>query len=50
MSILITAWAHRNGGWKWSDEEKELFANDPRNLLIVEDNLNAEKADSGPDE
>ena len=42
-------WAHLHGGWKWSKEEKEEFANDRENLLVVDDGENQTKSAQGPD-
>ena len=41
-------WAHDHGGWHWSRDEKERFANDPRNLLVVDDGLNQAKGAQSP--
>lgn len=48
--IVPLKWAHDHGGAKWSIRKKELFANDPINLLAVDDGLNQSKGASGPDE
>ncbi len=40
--------ANAFGGDKWSKEKKAIFANDPENLLAVEDNANQEKGAQGP--
>jgi len=42
--------AHNTGGASWSSEKKRRFANDPKNLIFVEDNINRSKGDSAPDE
>ena len=42
-------WSWRRGASEWSDEQKETFANDPANVLIVE-SLNQSKSDRGPDQ
>ena len=34
----------------WTKSQKRTFANDPRNLIAVEDNLNQAKSDKGPNE
>jgi len=41
--------AHRSGAESWTKEEREAFANDPENLLAVEDNANRAKGDRGPE-
>ncbi|RLC01412.1 MAG: hypothetical protein DRI57_31140 [Deltaproteobacteria bacterium] len=42
--------AHEKGGSDWSEQKKQAFANDPLNLLAVEDNTNQEKGYKAPDE
>lgn len=41
------AYAHKRGGWRWTSKEKEFFANDSRNLQVVEAKLNREKSAGG---
>jgi Domain of unknown function (DUF1994). len=41
-------WAHTHGGWEWSKEKKEAFANDRENLLVVDDGENQTKSAQGP--
>ena len=48
--IIPLKWAHDHGGADWSARKKELFANDPVNLLAVDDGLNQAKGARGPDE
>lgn len=48
--IVPLSWAWGYGAWSWSDEKRERFANDPRNLLAVDGPANASKSDSGPGE
>ena len=48
--IVPLAWAHRHGAANWSREKKRQFANDPENLLVVDDATNQAKGDKGPDE
>lgn len=43
---LSLAWQH--GAEQWSDERREAFANDPRNLIAADGPTNASKGDSGP--
>lgn len=47
--IVPLYWAHLHGGWKWTMEEKEKFANDRENLLVVDDGQNQSKSAQGPD-
>jgi hypothetical protein len=44
--------AHRSGGYRWSDEQKEAFANDldSPELLAVAGTVNQSKGDDRPDE
>lgn len=46
--IIPLKWAHSHGGASWSAREKERFANDPENLLVVDDALNQQKGAQGP--
>jgi len=46
--VVPLAHAHRTGGAKWSRKQKRRFANDPDNLLAVDDRTNQEKGDKGP--
>jgi hypothetical protein len=46
--IVPLSYAHRAGAASWSRERKRQFANDPLNLLSVEDNTNQSKGDKGP--
>ena len=48
--VVPLALAWERGAWRWSDERREQFANDPVNLLPVEDSLNSSKQHRGPDE
>lgn len=48
--IVPLAHAHTHGGAGWSRETKRRFANDPLNLLAVEDDINQAKSDKAPDE
>ena len=48
--VVPLAWAHAHGASGWSLKKKAAFANDPRNLLAVEDNLNQSKGAKGPDQ
>lgn len=48
--VIPLMWAHLHGGWAWSAEEKEVFANDELNLLAVHDELNKKKGAKGPTE
>lgn len=46
--ILPLAYAHVRGASHWSSAKKELFANDMRNLEVVEGSLNTAKSAKGP--
>lgn len=48
--IIPLKWAHEHGGANWAAEKKEAFANDPINLLAVDDGLNQAKGALGPDQ
>jgi hypothetical protein len=45
--LVPLANAYRSGASEWA--ERERYANDPDNLLSVEDNANQEKGDKGPE-
>jgi hypothetical protein len=47
--LVPLANAHRSGASEWDEAERERYANDPNNLLSVEDNANQEKGDKGPE-
>jgi hypothetical protein len=46
--LVPLAHAYRNGGALWSRERKMAFANDPDNLLAVDDFTNQSKGSKGP--
>lgn len=46
--VIPLAWAHAHGGAVWSSAKKAAFANDPVNLLAVDDGLNQSKGARGP--
>jgi hypothetical protein len=48
--VVALKWAHGHGGQDWSRSQKERFANDPDNLIIVDDGLNSQKGAKGPDD
>lgn len=48
--IVPLKWAHSHGGANWPKKKKERFANDPANLLAVDDGLNQSKGAKGPTE
>jgi hypothetical protein len=41
-------WAWQHGGYKWSKEKRERFANDEANLFAVQASVNREKGAAGP--
>ena len=47
--IVPLAWTHEHGGANWPRQQKARFANDPENLLVVDDGLNQAKGARGPD-
>jgi hypothetical protein len=47
--LVPLANAYRSGASEWDEAEREHYANDPDNLLSVEDNANQEKGDKGPE-
>jgi hypothetical protein len=47
--VVPLAHAHNHGGAYWSAEKKRKFANDPLNLLVVDDTTNRKKGARGPD-
>jgi len=42
--------AHKSGAEFWTPKQRRQFANDPENLLCVEDNANQAKGDKGPED
>ena len=48
--VVPLSWAWKHGANRWTDRERESFANDMVNLLPVEANLNRQKSDKGLDE
>lgn len=46
--VIPLKWAHEHGGATWTPEKKEQFANDPDNLLAVDDSLNQQKGAKDP--
>lgn len=48
--IVPLKWANNHGGNGWSKQKKMQFANDPINLLVVDDGLNSAKGAKGPAE
>ncbi len=46
--VIPLYYAHHAGGSNWSAIEKQRFANDVENLLIMSDELNRKKSSSGP--
>jgi hypothetical protein len=48
--VIPLNYAHLHGGAVWSEFVKKLFANDPENLLAVDDGENQSKSAKGPSE
>ena len=48
--VVPLAYAHEAGGYEWTFEMKQAFANDEENLLLVDDGENRSKGASGPSE
>lgn len=48
--VVPLAWAWSHGADKWEKNRRISFANDPRNLIVVESSLNRSKGAKGPDE
>ena len=46
--VIPLKWAHDHGAAGWTKDEKKLFANDPLNLLLVDDAENQSKGARGP--
>jgi hypothetical protein len=46
--VIPLKWAHGHGGWRWSSRQKQRFANDSQNLLLVDDGRNRSKGSKGP--
>jgi hypothetical protein len=47
--VIPLAYAHRHGGDGWTRQQKKHFANDPDNLIAVEDTVNRSKGSRGID-
>jgi hypothetical protein len=41
--VIPLKWAHSHGGWRWTAEQKQAFANDYENLILVDDGRNQSK-------
>jgi hypothetical protein len=48
--VVPLKWAWDHGANRWSQSQRERFANDPANLLSVEASLNRQKGAKGPDQ
>lgn len=46
--IIALSWAWKNGAWKWDEDTRIFFANDPANLLASDGPTNGSKSDKGP--
>lgn len=47
--VVALKWAWERGAWRWPDNERERFANDPVNIMAVEASLNSQKRARSPD-
>ena len=48
--VVPLSYAHSHGAAEWTKDQKRAFANDPDNLLVVDDSTNRAKSDMGPHE
>jgi len=48
--VVPLAHAHRHGAHNWTEVQREAFANDTENLLVVDDSTNQSKSDQAPHE
>lgn len=48
--VVPLAHAHRHGADNWTRKQRRAFANDPENLLVVDDSTNQSKSDKAPHE
>lgn len=48
--VVPLSWAWQHGAWRWTQEQRVAFANDPINLRAVDGPTNSRKGDSGPAE
>lgn len=48
--VIPVCWAWRHGAAEWDRQRKRQFYNDVRFLKVVEQGLNDQKSDKGPDE
>ncbi len=46
--VIPLKWAHSHGGWRWTADQKQSFANDYENLILVDDGRNQSKGSRGP--
>lgn len=46
--VVPLHWAWQHGAWQWDDQQREIFANDTRNLLVVSAVHNREKGAHSP--
>jgi len=47
--VIPLKWAHEHGGWRWSAENKQRFANDYQNLIQADKDRTRSKAAKGPE-
>ena len=45
--IIPLKWAHTHGGWRWSGDDKQRFANDYQNLILVDNGRDQSKGPGG---
>jgi hypothetical protein len=48
--VVPLAYAYAAGAWKWDPQQRQIFANDPAELIPVSGSANRAKSDSGLDE
>ena len=46
--LVPLLWAWQRGAWSWTREHRVAFANDPINLIAVDDSTNRSKGARGP--
>ena len=46
--VVPLAYAWESGAWRWTRDERRVFANDPANMIPVSASLNRQKGAKGP--